>query len=121
MIMFRSFFGRRKPQNFSPVKHIDAYQLAEMMQNNDDLLLVDVRTPGEYEYDGRIVGSRLVPLALFAARLDELPQDKTIVCICRSGNRSHTACEHLAANGFSDIYNLDGGMLGWRRAGLPFQ
>jgi rhodanese-related sulfurtransferase len=115
--MFQSLFGRR----FSSVKHIDAHQLAEMMQNNDDLILVDVRTPGEYEYDGRIADSKLIPLSLLATSLDELPQDKTIVCICRSGNRSHTACEHLSVNGFTDIYNLSGGMLGWRRAGLPFE
>lgn len=119
--MFRSLFGRQRPQNFSPVNHIDAHQLAEMMQNNNDLILVDVRTPGEYEYDGHITGSQLIPLSLLAARLDELPQEKPIVCICRSGNRSHTACEHLAVNGFNEVYNLSGGMLGWRRAGLPFE
>lgn len=119
--MFQSLFGRQKLQNFSTVKHIDAQQLAEMMKNNDDLILVDVRTPGEYEYDGRIAGSQLIPLSMLASSLDELPKDKTIVCICRSGNRSHTACEHLSVNGFADIYNLAGGMIGWRRAGLPHQ
>lgn len=119
--MFHSLFGRQKPQRSSPVKHIDAHQLAEMMQNHDDLILVDVRTAGEYEFDGHIAGSQLIPLSLLAARLDELPKDKPIVCICRSGNRSHTACEHLAVNGFTDIYNLSGGMLGWRYAGLPFE
>lgn len=119
--MFQSLFGRRQVQNFSPVKHIKAHQLAEMMQNNDEIILLDVRTPGEYEYDGRIAGSRLIPLSLLASSLEELPKDKTIVCICRSGNRSHTACEHLSVNGFTDIYNLAGGMLGWRHAGLPFQ
>lgn len=119
--MFRSLFGRQKPQNFSPVNHINAHQLAEMMQNNGDLILVDVRTPGEYEYDGRIPRSQLIPLSMLASSLDQLPKDKPIVCICRSGNRSHTACEHLAVNGFSDIYNLAGGIMGWRRAGLPFE
>jgi rhodanese-related sulfurtransferase len=119
--MFQSLFGQKKPQNFSPVKHIDAHQLAEMMENRDDLVLLDVRTPGEYEYDGRIDGSQLIPLSILATSLDQLPKDKPIVCICRSGNRSHTACEHLSVNGFSDIYNLAGGMMGWRRAGLPHQ
>jgi rhodanese-related sulfurtransferase len=119
--MFRSLFGQQKPQNFSPVNRINAHQLAEMMKTNNDLVLVDVRTAGEYEYDGRITDSQLIPLSMLAARLDELPKDKPIVCICRSGNRSHTACEHLAVSGFSDIYNLSGGMLGWRRAGLPYE
>jgi rhodanese-related sulfurtransferase len=119
--MFQSLFGRQKPQNFSAVQHIDAQQLAEMMENNNDIVLVDVRTPGEYEYDGRIDGSKLIPLSILASSLDELPKDKTIVCICRSGNRSHTACEHLSVNGFANIYNLAGGMMGWRRAGLPYE
>lgn len=119
--MFNSLFGARKPRTFSPVKHINANQLAEMMENNDDIVLVDVRTPGEYEYDGRIAGSQLIPLSMLSSQLDELPKDKTIVCICRSGNRSHTACEHLAVNGFTDVINLSGGMMGWRYAGLPFE
>ena len=119
--MFRSLFGQRQTRTASPVQHINAHQLAEMMQNNEDLVLLDVRTPGEYEYDGRIAGSRLLPLSMLSSRLGELPRDKTIICICRSGSRSYTACEHLAANGFTDVINLAGGMLGWRRAGLPYQ
>jgi rhodanese-related sulfurtransferase len=58
---------------------------------------------------------------MLSSQLDELPKDKTIVCICRSGNRSHTACEHLSVNGFTDVINLSGGMFGWRRAGLPYE
>ena len=119
--MFRSLFGQRQQRSFSPVKHINAAELAEMIEKNDDIVLLDVRTPGEYEYDGHIAGSRLLPLSMLSGRLNELPKDKTIVCICRSGNRSHTACEHLAVNGFTDIYNLAGGMIGWRRSGLPHQ
>jgi rhodanese-related sulfurtransferase len=118
--MFRRL-GQRKPRTFSQVKHVDAHQLAEMIENNEDIVLVDVRTPGEYEYDGRIADSHLIPLSMLSSRLDELPKDKPIVCICRSGNRSHTACEHLVVNGFNDVINLAGGMIGWRMAGLPHQ
>lgn len=119
--MFRARFGRGKNNTFSQVKHVNAQQLAQKIENNEDIVLVDVRTPGEFEYDGRITDSRLIPLSMLSSRLDELPKDKPIICICRSGNRSHTACEHLVVNGFSDVTNLDGGIIGWRIAGLPHQ
>jgi rhodanese-related sulfurtransferase len=93
--------------------------LAERIRRHDPSLeLLDVRTPREYQFDGHIEGSRLVPLPSLLQRTAELPKDKTIVCICRSGNRSYTACEMLAAQGY-DVVNLSGGMIGWRMAGLP--
>lgn len=116
--MFQSLFGRRQERG-SQIAQIDAHQLAEMRQHRDDLFLLDVRTAGEYEYDGHIEGTSLIPLSLLPARLDELPQDKTIVCVCRSGNRSQTACQHLTAQGISNVINLAGGMIGWKMAGLP--
>ena len=116
--MWQSLFGPGKP---SPdgIKQLDAYQLAELMESNDDVVLLDVRTPGEYEYDGHIEGSQLIPLSMLSYRSDELSADKTIVCVCRSGNRSYTACQQLAAQGFTDVINLSGGMIGWKRAGFP--
>ena len=63
----------------------------------------------------------LLPLASLAQRLSELPKDKPIVCVCRSGARSQTACEYLAANGFDNVINLNGGMISWIRSGLPYQ
>ena len=116
--MWQSLFGPKKPSQ-DGVKQIDAFQLAELLAEKDDVVLLDVRTPGEYEYDGHIEGSNLIPLSMLAYRSSELAADKTIVCICRSGNRSYTACQQLAAQGFSDVINLSGGMIGWKRARLP--
>lgn len=116
--MWQSLFGPKKPSQ-DGVKQIDAFQLAELLATKDDVVLLDVRTPGEYEYDGHIEGTNLIPLSMLSYRSNELAADKTIVCICRSGNRSYTACQQLAAQGFSDVINLSGGMIGWKRAGLP--
>lgn len=119
--MFRSIFSQnpRERQAAPPVKQMSAADLHQRLLAGDPSLeLVDVRTPGEYAHDGHIAGSRLLPLPSLLARAGELPRDKTIVCICRSGNRSHTACEMLAAQGFTTI-NLSGGMLQWRASGLP--
>ncbi|GAB4263506.1 MAG: hypothetical protein Kow0080_01920 [Candidatus Promineifilaceae bacterium] len=91
--MLQSLFG--KVRCASNVKTIDAKTLYNRLQAGEDIVLVDVRTPGEYEHNGRIAESRLLPLSVLGQRAHELPKDKTLVMVCRSGARSHTACEHL--------------------------
>jgi len=120
--MWQALFGQ-KQQTYQPtsVKNISVHDLSKMIANDDNIELLDVRSPMEYEYDGHIAGSRLIPLQTLSQRLQELPQDKTIVCICRSGNRSYTACEMLSAQGFTNVINLSGGMIDWKRNRLPHQ
>ena len=123
--MLQSIFGYRRPfpagntQPHVKVKEIRAKELFEKIQNGNGPLLVDVRSPEEYKLDGHIENSRLLPLQMLSQRMNELPKDKPIVCVCRSGNRSHVACEQLAGQGFTDVTNLVGGMLDWHRNGLP--
>ena len=120
--MLQSLFNRTRTQpQKTAVQAVNANDLHQRLQKGEDLLLVDVRTPGEYEYDGHIAGSRLLPLSSLTQRLSQLPRDKTIVCVCRSGARSQTACEFLVANGFSNVITLSGGMIDWKRSRLPHQ
>ena len=79
--------------------------------------LLDVREPDEFRAE-HIDGATLIPLSQINARLHELPKDRDIVCVCRSGARSSVAARHLAAAGLRAL-NLSGGMIGWQRAGLP--
>lgn len=116
--MFQSLF---RPRTRVQIPNINPQELADMIAKDDDVLLLDVRTPGEYQYDGHIEGSRLLPLSVMMQRIDEIPRDRKIVCVCRSGNRSQVACEQLSAAGYTDLYNLSTGMIGWKRAGLPHQ
>ena len=116
--MLQSLFGRRTA-TASNVKQMRAKELWEELQNGNAPLLVDVRTPQEFEWDGHIAGARLLPLQVLAQRHHELPKDQSIVCVCRSGNRSQVACEQLSAMGFDDLTNLSGGMMGWKSSGLP--
>ncbi len=81
--------------------------------------LLDVREPDEYRW-GHIAGAALIPLGQLDARLAELPRDRRILCICRSGARSLTATRRLLAAGYAAT-NLRGGMLGWADAGLPIR
>ncbi len=79
--------------------------------------LLDVREPYEYAA-GHIDGARLLPLGELGRRLKELPQDREILVICRSGNRSGAATRQLVQAGYRAV-NLSGGMIGWQRAGFP--
>jgi rhodanese-related sulfurtransferase len=119
MSMLQSLFG--KARRASNVKTIDAKTLYNRLQAGEDIVLVDVRTPGEYEYNGRIAESRLLPLSALGQRASELPKDKTVVMVCRSGARSHTACEHLLSLGYENVLNLKGGMIAWKMNRLPVE
>lgn len=72
--------------------------------------LIDVREPKEVE-GGTLPGAVNIPLGEIISRLDELDKDRPVVLLCRSGARSATAAEFLAAAGFPDVVNLAGGML----------
>ena len=98
----------------------EAAKLIETRQNDPDFVILDVRTPAEVA-EGRIAGA--CPLDFmspgFADKIKELPRDKTYLVYCRSGNRSAKAVKLMREAGFSDLINLDEGMLGWEKAGLP--
>ena len=81
-------------------------------------LLVDVREPLEFD-EVRAEGALLYPLSTFMARHGELPRDRQLLMICRSGARSGQAAEFLLANGWTDVANVAGGTLAWESAGLP--
>lgn len=114
--MFNKLFGRKTPtgwQNISPS------ELQQRLTANEEWLIVDVRMPEEFTDDGHLQNSRLLPLPYLQLRSQELPKDKPIALICRTGSRSRVAAEQLAALGFTQVYNVAGGIFGWRRAGLP--
>ncbi len=81
-------------------------------------VLVDVREPNEYS-EIHAEGAQLLPLSELEARYAELPKDRPLVMICRSGARSARAGEFLLQNGYADVTNLAGGTLAWNEAGLP--
>jgi len=82
--------------------------------------VVDVREPEEFAHGlGHIEGALLVPLGQLQARLGELPRDRPVVTVCRSGARSARAAAMLGKAGFADVANLNGGMLRWRAEGHP--
>ena len=98
---------------------ITATELQAMITAKMPLYLLDVRSSQEFRQDGHIAGAHLIPLSELSGKLAQLPQDRTVVCICRSGARSGAALNQLAQAGFTNIRNLSGGMMGWNGANLP--
>jgi adenylyltransferase/sulfurtransferase len=93
---------------------IDATELARRLTDPSPPLLVDVRERWEWEVgnlEGR--GAVLIPLGDLPGRMDELPEDRAIVTICRVGGRSADAAKRLRDEGFSDVKNLRGGLVAW--------
>ena len=89
------------------------------IRSRGDVILLDVREDDEFK-SGHIPGAEWIPLGELSSRLSELPKDKTIVAVCRSGNRSGQATELLRRNGF-DAHNMQGGMNSWVQAGLDVE
>lgn len=84
------------------------------------VLLLDVREPAEYE-EVHAPGSTLLPLSKLPSRLQELRSHllKPVAVICRSGRRSARAAEIMSRAGFTNVYNVQGGMNAWEAANLP--
>ncbi len=93
---------------------ITAAELKAMLDNKDNIFLVDVREPNEYEIVS-IPGATLIPKDQFlnGSALEKLPQDKRIVLHCKSGARSAECLAVLKNAGFSDAVHLGGGVLSW--------
>ncbi len=99
---------------------ITAAELAEMLDRKDDIYLIDVREPNEYEIVS-IPGAVLIPKDRFisGAALEGLPQDKRIILHCKSGVRSAEVLAIVKNAGFADAAHLGGGVLSWIAAVDP--
>jgi glyoxylase-like metal-dependent hydrolase (beta-lactamase superfamily II)/rhodanese-related sulfurtransferase len=88
----------------------------------DDVAVVDVREPDEYDGPmGHIRGATLVPLGTLAEKAESLRPDRPIVTVCRAGGRSAQASLILRKAGFDRVANLAGGMLRWRAEEIPVE
>ena len=90
------------------------------LRDRADVLLIDVREQTEYN-EGHIPGITLIPMGEIPGRLAEIPKDKTVVVTCRSGNRSSQVASYLQQQGFTNIHDLQGGIVAWQQAGLPVE
>lgn len=99
----------------SQLPEITPSDLKERMDRGDRLVLVDVRELEERDIaDLPEVGQLRIPVGEFLDRLDEVDPEEEVVLYCRSGSRSGWAVRHLLARGYSKVWNLKGGLLGWK-------
>ena len=88
--------------------------------DNPDVFLLDVREPDEYAA-GHIPGITLIPMGEIPGRLSEIPTDKPVIVTCRTGNRSEQVVEFLREMGFTNVHNMEGGIVAWAEAGYAVE
>lgn len=99
----------------SALPEITPSELAEELAEGAAITLVDVREAYERDIaDLPDHGQVHIPIAEFPARYTEVPREDRVVLYCRSGGRSAWAVEFLRSQGWDNVLNLSGGVLGWR-------
>ena len=93
---------------------------AYALQDHPDVFLLDVREPDEYDA-AHIPGITLIPMGEVAARLSEIPTDQEVIVTCRTGNRSAQVVDFLRQQGFTNVHNMEGGIVAWEEAGYPVE
>ena len=95
------------------MNQITATELKRRLDDGEDIQLIDVRQPNEYEF-ARIEGAKLIPLGEVISRKDEIDPTRETVVHCHMGGRSARAIEALQHYGFEGkLYNLAGGITAW--------
>jgi phage shock protein E len=111
--------GQKPAQTAAGPTVISAAQAYQKYQQGN-VFFLDVREPDEWN-SGHIPNTTLIPLGELQNRLNELPKDKEIVVVCRTGHRSLQGAQTLVTNGFTNVFSMDGGVHAWGTAGYPFE
>lgn len=93
------------------MKEITVEELKRMKENGEDFQLIDVRE--DFEYQMSNLEGENIPLGGVLIETDKISHDKPVVVMCRSGKRSAMAIMQLEQHGFTNLYNLQGGILAW--------
>lgn len=107
-----------RPDLVAVTPRITAKKLDEWLQTEKPPFVLDVRTEKEVQ-TAKITGSVSIPLNHVVERKDEIPTDRPVVVHCRSGYRSSIAASLLEREGFTEVFDLMGGMAAWEASSLP--
>jgi len=110
-VEFCGIRGEEAPAPATSVPDITPRELKARLDRGDDIYVLDVREPHEYQICN--IGGHLIPLGDLPNRVSELDSSREIVAHCRSGKRSAEAVEFLRKSGFRKLLNLKGGILAW--------
>lgn len=117
LMLLWSFFGNR----IRGIMDVDTIKAIELI-NHKNALVLDVREEAEFK-SGHLINAKWLPLGKLSERVGELERyrEQPVVVVCRSGQRSAAACSLLVKQGFTQAYNLVGGVTGWQKANLPLE
>lgn len=103
-------------------KNISVDEAARLMKSNTNVVVLDVRTPGEFQA-GHIGGATNINFndKDFAKKIAALDKDKTYIIHCASGGRSGRACEQIKTLNFKNMLHMNEGFNKWKEAGKPVQ
>lgn len=99
---------------------VTVQETKRLIEEKPDLVVLDVRTPSEYE-DGHLPRAINIPVDDLLERLDELDRGDEILVYCRTGNRSTRAVGYLNDNGFTRLYHMVDGIVAWVEAGYTLE
>lgn len=108
------------PEFVRSVARVTAREAAAGLAGADALLVLDVRTRGEFEA-AHVPGARNLPLAELPARIAEVPRERAVLVHCKSGYRSMSALSLLARHGYGRVVDVAGGFDAWLAAGAPVE
>lgn len=114
LIKQRSSGVRSSVTSISPQQYQQQFKQAKKPH-----MLLDVRTPEEFASE-HIKGAVNIPVQVLPQRLQDVPKDKPVVLVCRSGNRTRMAAQILTQANYTNVYDL-GGLMHWKAAGMPLQ
>jgi len=120
-LLFISFlFLSCQGQATKPVQTLDVKTYAEKLKNTEKPQLLDVRTPEEFGVEHLENANNVnVNSPDFATKAAQYDKSKPIFVYCKVGGRSAQAADKLVAMGFTEVYNLEGGIMKWTTAGMP--
>jgi adenylyltransferase/sulfurtransferase len=114
LIDYDEFCGLSLGANKTAMKEVTVQELKKLKDEGADFQLIDVREP--HEYDICNLDGELIPQGEIPGSVDRISKDKQVIVHCRSGARSGNMVQWLEKNhGFTNLYNLKGGILAWAR------
>ncbi len=113
LIDYEAFCGLNLPTETPVLEEITVTELNDLIKNNSEVQIIDVREPHEFEI-AKIPNTKLIPLAQVVNRAKEIDQSRTAIIHCKAGGRSAKAIQALQENGYKGkLLNLKGGITAW--------
>jgi rhodanese-related sulfurtransferase len=106
------------PKRIDDERSLRPEEARDLIDRDKDLLVIDVRSPSEFG-QGALEGSRNIPFISILEGRHTLPKNRPILLVCSIGGRSYAAGQILLERGHRKVFNLDGGLAAWQKAGLP--